>query len=212
MGDWRNIVRIIGLRIAESGGFYVIVTFLLSYITTNKIADRQVGLTGLVVAAALGVAATIGWGILSDRIGRRPLYLMGTIGIVAFAFPMFLLVNTGSPVIIVTVYIVGLAVLHDMLAAAQGGWFSELFNAKTRTSGASIGYQFSASLSGFIPLIAAAVAATSGWVGVAWVYGTCGALGLLAALLTRETWDAKAKASVQDVIDGKSATLAPSEG
>lgn len=70
--DWRNIVRIIGLRIAEPGGFYVIVTFLLSYITTNKIADRQVGLTGLVVAAALGVAATIGWGILSDKVGRRP--------------------------------------------------------------------------------------------------------------------------------------------
>ncbi|HEY3406619.1 MAG TPA: MFS transporter, partial [Propionicimonas sp.] len=209
--DWRNILRIIGMRLAESGGFYVIVTYLLSYITANKIADRAVGLTGLVVAAALGVAATIGWGILSDKIGRKPLYLIGTIGIIVFAFPMFLLVHTGSPVLIVIAYIVGLAVLHDMLAASQGGWFSELFSANTRTSGASIGYQFSAALSGFIPLIAAAVAAAAGWTGVAWVYMACGALGLVAALLTRETWNDKARRAADTVIAGKHAANALSE-
>lgn len=210
--DWRNIIRIIGMRLAESGGFYVIVTYMLSYITTNKIADRAVGLTGLVIAAAIGVGATIGWGILSDKIGRRPLYLIGTVGIIAFGFLMFPMVNTGTPFLIVVVYIIGLAVLHDMLAASQGGWFSELFSAKTRTSGASIGYQFSASLSGFIPLIAAAVAAGSGWVGVAWVYVGCGALGLVAALLTRETWNNSARAEVDKVIAGKSDTITPSEG
>ncbi|MBN9106831.1 MAG: MHS family MFS transporter [Propionibacteriaceae bacterium] len=209
--DWANILRIIGMRLAESGGFYVIVTYLLSYITSNKIADRQVGLTGLVIAAALGVVATICWGMLTDRIGRRPLYLIGTIGIIVFAFPMFLLVHTGIPIVIVLVYIVGLAVLHDMLAASQGGWFSELFSANTRTSGASIGYQFSAALSGFIPLIAAAVAAQSGWVGVAGVYLACGALGLVAALLTRETWSRQARQQVDRVIAGESDTLAPSE-
>lgn len=209
--DWANILRIIGMRLAESGGFYVIVTYLLSYITSNKIADRQVGLTGLVVAAGLGVVATICWGTLSDRIGRRPLYLIGTIGIIVFAFPMFLLVHTGIPIVIVLVYIIGLAVLHDMLAASQGGWFSELFSASTRTSGASIGYQFSAALSGFIPLIAAAVAAQAGWVGVAGVYLACGALGLIAALLTRETWSRQARQQVDRVIAGESDTLAPSE-
>jgi MFS family permease len=209
--DWANILRIIGMRLAESGGFYVIVTYLLSYTTSNKIADRQVGLTGLVIAAALGVVATICWGTLSDRIGRRPLYLIGTIGIIIFAFPMFLLVHTGIPIVIVLVYIIGLAVLHDMLAASQGGWFSELFSASTRTSGASIGYQFSAALSGFIPLIAAAVAAQSGWVGVAGVYLACGALGLIAALLTRETWSRQARQQVDRVIAGESDTLAPSE-
>jgi MFS family permease len=209
--DWGTILRIIGMRLAESGGFYVIVTYLLSYITSNKIAPREVGLTGLVIAAAIGVAATVGWGILSDKVGRRPLYLWGTVGIIVFAFPMFLLVHTGIPIVIVLVYIVGLAVLHDMLAAAQGGWFSELFNASTRTSGASIGYQFSAALSGFIPLIAAAIAAGAGWVGVAGVYLACGALGLVAALLTRETWSPAAKREVDLVIAGESDTLAPSE-
>jgi MFS family permease len=144
-------------------------------------------------------------------VGRRPLYLWGTIGIIAFGFPMFLLVHTGIPVVIVLVYIVGLAVLHDMLAASQGAWFSELFNASTRTSGASIGYQFSASLSGFIPLIAAAVAASFGWTGVAWVYMICGGLGLLAALVTRETWNTITRRQVDKVIAGESTSLTPSE-
>lgn len=209
--DWRNILRIIGMRLAESGGFYVIVTYMLSYITSNKIAPREVGLTGLVVAAAIGVAATIGWGVLTDRIGRRPLYLIGTLGMAAFAFAMFPLVHTGVTLVIVVVYIVGLSILHDMLAASQGGWFSELFSAKTRTSGASIGYQFSASLSGFIPLIAAAVAAAWDWVGVSVVYLSCAGLGLLASLLTKETWGAAERAEVEKVIAGGTETAAPKE-
>lgn len=198
--DWRNILRIIGLRLAESGGFYVIVTYMLSYISDNDIATRQTGLTGLVIAAALGAVATVLWGILSDKVGRKPLYIVGSLGIIAFGIPMFLLVNTGQAFLIVIVYVIGLTVLHDMLAAAQGSWFSELFNAQTRTSGASIGYQFSASLSGFIPLIAAAVAAGSGWHGVAMVYMACGAIGLITALVTKETWGKAQRAEVDAII------------
>jgi MFS family permease len=198
--DWRTILRVIGLRLAESGGFYVIVTYLLSYISTNKIVDRQVGLTGLVLAAAIGVGATILWGRLTDRIGRRKLYLAGCAGIILFGFPMFLMVNTAVPFLIVLVYIVGLPVLHDMLAGAQGAWFSELFNANTRTSGASIGYQFSAAISGFIPLIAAATAAAWGWSGVSIVYIACGVIGLVAALATRETWSNREKNEVDVLI------------
>jgi MFS family permease len=195
--DWRTILRVIGLRLAESGGFYVIVTYLLSYITTNKIVDRQTGLTGLVLAAALGVVTTILWGRLTDRMGRRKLYIIGSAGIILFGFPMFLMVNTAVPFLIILVYIIGLPILHDMLAGSQGAWFSELFHAKTRTSGASIGYQFSAAISGFIPLIAAAA---WGWSGVSIVYMGCGAIGLIAALATRETWSNREKNEVNQVI------------
>ena len=198
--DWRTILRVIGLRLAESGGFYIIVTYLLSYITTNKIVDRQTGLTGLVLAAAIGVVATILWGRLTDRIGRRKLYLIGCAGMILFAFPMFLMVNTAVPFLVVLVYIIGLPVLHDMLAGAQGAWFSELFHANTRTSGASIGYQFSAALSGFIPLIAAATAAAFGWSGVSLVYIACAAIGLIAALATRETWGTRQRQEVDQLV------------
>lgn len=200
--DWRTILRVIALRLAESGGFYVIVTYMLSYLTTgdDPITDRATALGGLVTAAAIGIFTTILFGALSDRVGRRPMYFFGTILLIAFAFPMFLLVNTGVPYLIVFVYIVAMSIIHDSLAGTQGAWFSELFSTNIRSSGASIGYQFSAAISGFIPLIATAVAVPLGWGGVAWVYLGCGLLGLIGTLVTRETWGKRERAAVDEII------------
>ncbi|MBU8830387.1 MULTISPECIES: MFS transporter [Mycolicibacterium] len=201
--DWRNILRIIALRLAESGGFYVIVTYMLSYLTSgdDPITTKAVALTGLIAATAMGTVTTILFGMLTDKVGRKPVYYGGTALLILFAFPMFWLVNTGSTALIVLVYIVGLAIIHDALAATQGTWFAELFKTNTRSSGASIGYQFSAAISGFIPLIAAAVAAQLGWAGVALVYLGCGVLGLVGTMLTRETWGRTQRAAVDKVIN-----------
>ncbi|MEU4895808.1 MFS transporter [Streptomyces sp. NPDC044780] len=185
--DWRTVLRVIGLRLAETGGFYAIVTYLLSYITSEGIAGHAVALTGLVLAASLGVCTTILFGRLSDSVGRRPLYLTGSLLTLAFGFPMFLLVNTGHTLAIVAAFVCGLALCHDALAGTQGAWFSELFDARLRTSGASIGYQFSAAISGFIPFIAAALSGAWGWAGVAVLYCVCGGIGVLASLVTPET-------------------------
>jgi MFS family permease len=92
---------------------------------------------------------SINWGRITDHIGRRPVYLLGTTIMVLFAVPMFLLVNTASPVLIVIAY----AVCQNSLAGAQGPWFPELFHAETRASGASIAYQFAAVVSGFTPFV-----------------------------------------------------------
>jgi MFS family permease len=186
--DSPTIVRIICLRMAESGGFYAMVTYMMSYIKSNDIAPQQVALRGLVIASAIGIFGTVAWGVLSDHVGRKPLYICGSVGIMLFAFPMFSLVHTGNAVVIALVYVIGLAVLHDMLAASQGSWLPEQFRTGTRSSGASIGYQFSAALSGFIPLIAAALSARYGSAGVSWVYLACGLVGLIGALTTPETW------------------------
>lgn len=203
--DWRNVLRAISLRLAESGGFYVIVTYLISYLTSgdDPITERSTALTGLITAAALGVVATILWGALGDKIGRKPVYLIGTSALMLFGFPLFGLVNTGEAALIVLAYIIGLTVIHDMLAGTQGAWFSELFPTETRNSGASLGYQFSAAISGFIPLIATAVAIPLGFTGVALVYIGCGAIGLIGALLTRETWGKTERAAVDAIIAGK---------
>ncbi len=198
--DWKTVLRVIALRLAETGGFYVIVTYLISYITSNEIATRETALTGLIIATALGCFTTILFGALSDRFGRKTVYLIGSLATVAFGFPMFLLVNTGVPFLIVLVYVIGLAIIHDMLAGTQGAYFSELFNTNTRTSGASLGYQFSAALSGFIPFIATAAAIGMGWGGVAWIYVAVGVIGLIGVLVTRETWGAKERAEVERVI------------
>jgi MFS family permease len=201
--DWRTILRVISLRLAESGGFYVIVTFMLSYLTSGDepIAERSTALTGLIIAAAIGLVTTMLFGRLSDRVGRKPVYLVGSLLVMAFAFPMFLLVNTGLPALIILVYIVGMAVIHDSLAGTQGAWFSELFDTNTRSSGASIGYQFSAAISGFIPLIATAVAIPLGWGGVALVYMACGLLGVIGTLVTKETWGPARRAEIDAIVN-----------
>lgn len=200
--DWATVLRVIALRLAETGGFYVIVTYMISYITSNEIADRAVPLTGLIIATGIGCITTVFWGALSDRWGRKPVYLLGCVLTMAFAFPMFLLVHTGSSFLIVVVYVLALPLIHDMLAGTQGAYFSELFPTNTRTSGASLGYQISAAISGFVPLIATAVAVGMGWGGVALIYLAVGVIGLVGVLCTRETWGRKERQDTELVVTG----------
>jgi MFS family permease len=186
--DWRNILRAFCLRIAETAGYAVSVTFMLSYIAEEDLADRPVTLTATMIAAAIGIFATTYFGAWTDKIGRRPVYILGTAVMLVWGIPLFLVVNTGSAVLIVVAFIVSYSVCQNSLAGVQGAWFSELFNAKTRTTGASLAYQFSAVVSGFTPLIATALYISTGWIGPAMLFSFYGLLGLVAALVTRETW------------------------
>jgi MFS family permease len=140
------------------------------------------------IAAALGIVATILWGALTDRVGRRPVYLLGTALTVVWGVPLFLVVNTGTAIAIVIAFVVSYTICQNSLAGVQGAWFSELFAAKTRTTGASLAYQLSAVVSGFTPLVATALFAGVGWIGPALLFSAYGLLGLIAALVTRETW------------------------
>ena len=194
--DWRNILRAFCLRIAETAGYAVSVTFILSYLSSQKLADRSTTLTALMIAAALGILATIYWGALTDRIGRRPVYLLGTALMVVWGVPLFLVVNTGTAIAIVIAFVVSYTICQNSLAGVQGAWFSELFAAKTRTTGASLAYQLSAVVSGFTPLVATALFAATGWIGPALLFSGYGLLGLIAALVTRETWGKAERAEV----------------
>jgi MFS family permease len=186
--DWRNVLRAFFLRTAETAGYAVSVTFVLSYLAGQELADRPVILTSLMVAAGLGIVATIFWGSLTDRIGRRPVYLFGTAFTVLWGIPLFLVLNTGAAAAIVVAFVVSYAVCQNSLAGVQGAWFSELFATKTRTTGASLAYQLSAVVSGFTPLVATALFAGFGWMGPALLFSGYGLLGLVAAVLTRDTW------------------------
>ncbi|MET0187751.1 MAG: MFS transporter [Pseudonocardia sediminis] len=198
--QWREIVRIIGMRVSQAGGFYIVVSYFTSYLASADLATRTTSLGAIVVAAALGVGATLLYGRLADAVGRRPLYLAGTGATVVLAFPMFWLLNSGAAFAVVAAYVLGLTLCHDLQSAPQGAWFSELFRTGTRTSGASIGYQFSAALAGFVPFFATAAAAGFGWPGVAGLYVLIALGGLVAAAATRETWGPAERASVDAVL------------
>lgn len=195
--DWRNILRGIGLRVAETAGYAVSITFMLSYLKSEKLADNTLTLTAICIASAIGIFATYQWGKLTDRIGRRPVYLLGTLIMVVFAAPMFLLVNTASAILIVLAVVVAYAVIQNSLAGAQGAWFPELFNANTRASGASLAYQFSAVVSGFTPFVVTLLYSSFGWVGAAALFGVYGLIGLVATLVTRETFGPTERAAAE---------------
>jgi MFS transporter, MHS family, shikimate and dehydroshikimate transport protein len=188
--DWRNVLRAFCLRVVETAGYALSVTFMLSYLKTGMPhTPGSLSLFAVTTAAGVGILATTLWGHFSDSFGRRPIYLIGCAITLVWGIPMFLLVNTGSAVLIVLVFVVSYALCQNSLAGVQGAWFSELFTIKTRTAGTSLSYQVSAVVSGFTPLIATALFARTGWIGPALLFSAYGLLGLVAALVTRETWE-----------------------
>ncbi len=201
--DWRNIVRVIALRVVESCAYYLTATYLLSYITKQNPDDRTIALTGVVIASVIAVGTTLFAGSLTDRIGRRRVYLTGCLLAIAFGIPMYLMANTGEPFLIVLLFIIGIGVIHAILTGTQGAWFAELFNTSTRTSGASIGYQVAASIAGFAPFLAVLLANSFGWIGPALFYVAVGLVGLAGVLATKETWGHKQRAEVDALIRGE---------
>ena len=130
--DWRNILRAFGLRIAETAGYAVSITYVTSYLSSNKLATRPETITAIVIAALVGLVATLAWGRLTDRVGRRPVYIIGTSAMLIFGVPMFLMLNTGVFGLIVVTFLISFTICQNSLAGAQGSWFAELFNTNTR--------------------------------------------------------------------------------
>ena len=137
----KNVLLAIGMRLAENGTFYVITVFSLAYITTELGLERNTGFIGVIIASAIGLATIPFFGALSDRFGRRPVYLFGAVVFsILFAFPFFWLLNTGAAPLIWLAIILGFNIGHDAMYGPQAAFFSELFGTRVRYSGASLGY------------------------------------------------------------------------
>jgi MFS transporter, MHS family, shikimate and dehydroshikimate transport protein len=149
----RNVLLAIGARMAENGGFYVFSVFVLTYATIDLALPRTMVLNCLLIATVLQFVAIPAFGLLSDVVGRRPVYLGGAFALAAFAFPFFWLVETKSALWIGVGISIAL-VSQSAMYAPQAAFFSELFGTDVRYTGASIGYQLASPLAGGLaPLI-----------------------------------------------------------
>ncbi|MFE7169802.1 MFS transporter [Streptomyces sp. NPDC057616] len=159
---WRTILLGCGLLSATNSLFYVSISGLLSYGTDSLGLERN-PLLAVVLISSLAMLATLPWsGHISDKIGRRPLILVGGLGVAVWAFPYFWLVDTASLPLIFLAVMVGF-VFQCLTYGPIASFLGELFAPSVRYSGASLAYQLSAIIvSGGTPFLMTALIAKTG--------------------------------------------------
>jgi len=183
--DWRTIIKA-ALAFAgnNAAGYMVTGGFVLGYVTTTHGVSQTSMLTLVSVAAALWIVTTMFGGILSDRIGRRPTYLIGFGFQLVWAIPMFLMIGTGNMFLIIFAVLV-FTIPIGLSYGPQSAMYSEMFPSRTRLSGVSISYALGAIIGGaFAPTIAQYLVGSTGWIGSVGVYLTIFAIISGVAVLT----------------------------
>ena len=185
----RSFLVAVGLKLSEVSWVYILTIFIVVYATAQLGLPRTLLLNAIFIAALVEVATIPLFGWLSDRFGRRVFYLLGTLFTAAFAFPLFRLLGTKDPQVIVLTVVVALSLGHGTMFGLQSAYFPELFGTRVRYSGASVGFQVAAALGGgFAPVIATAIAGTMGGTGgVSMMLILLAAITFVATLCAKET-------------------------
>ena len=186
--SWREVLIAMGARMAENVSYYVITAFILVYVVEVLKLEKSVGLNAVLIGSAVHFVTIPFWGLLSDRIGRRPVYLFGAVAMGGWGFVFFTMLDTKSFAVMAFATTVGL-VLHGAMYGPQAAYFAELFDTRVRYSGASIGYQLASIAAGAVaPLIAVALLkATGGTLAVSLYLVAMCVLTVVAVLVSRET-------------------------
>jgi metabolite-proton symporter len=143
----KQILLAAGAFFVVNGTFYVLITGMLDYGTRDLGLSRSAMLTAVLISSGAQILMLPAWSILSDRLGRRPVYLAGAVLLGLWAFPLFWLVDTRNIVLITVALLLGQLFL-SMMYGPQAALFSEMFSRQVRYSGASIGYQLAAVFAG----------------------------------------------------------------
>ncbi len=178
----REFLVVIGARLAENGLGYLFPVFALSYMTQQLHLPKTMILQGNMLAYSIQLLTIPFFSILSDHVGRRPVYLFGALFSALFAFPFFMLVGTQSQPLIYVALILGISIGVAAMFGPQAAYFAELFGARLRYSGFAFARELGSILAGGpAPFVAAALLLYSG--GQPWlVAGYFVLLSLITAL------------------------------
>jgi MFS transporter, MHS family, shikimate and dehydroshikimate transport protein len=159
----REFLVVIGARLAENGLGYLFPVFALNYMTQQLHLPKTMILWGNMLAYAIQLLTIPFFSLLSDRVGRRPVYMGGALFSAVFAFPFFMLVDTQSQPLIYLALILGISIGVAAMFGPQAAYFAELFGARLRYSGFAFARELGSILAGGpAPFIAAALVLYSG--------------------------------------------------
>ncbi len=152
----REVLVVIGARMAENGLGYLFPVFALSYLTRTLGVPKSQALASIMTAHAISLFTIPMFSALSDRIGRRPVYMGAAIFAGLYAYPFFLLIDTRDPVLITLAMILGISVGVAGMFGPQAAYFAELFGARLRYSGFALARELGSILAGgVVPFVSA---------------------------------------------------------
>jgi len=164
--------------------------FTLSYAVNTVHIGRPIMLTVLVLANVIALAAIPAWAMLADRIGRKPVFILGALGCAVLIWPYIWAISQAD---IPLIFVFGLLLSCVIYSAPNGVWpalYGEMFDTRVRLSGMAIGTQIGFALGGFAPTISAALLrdGPNGWIPVALFTAATAIIAALSVMTARETY------------------------
>ena len=185
--QWKEVFLSAFARMAEQAPFYIFTAFVFAYGVGTLKVSRDLLLVAVLLASVVSFFSIPIAGHLSDRFGRKRVYILGAVVTGLFGWVYFALLNTLVPVWIFVAIVLSL-IPHDVMYGPQAALIAESFTGRLRYTGASIGYQLASIIAGGpAPLIAAALFASyRSWVAIAVYITVCAAISVVATALMRD--------------------------
>lgn len=192
--SWRSILQVIGLFLIFNVGYYVVFTFLPTYLIKTLEYSKTASFTSITLASLVALVLILPFAALSDRVGRKPMLIAGSACFAVLAYPLFLLLNSGSLAAAITAHCI-LAAIESVYISAAVTAGVELFATRVRYSGFSVGYNIAvAGFGGTTPYVVTWLTSHNGVMAPAFYLIVAAVLSLVTVLGLRETAGAPLRA------------------